>query len=160
MRKLDRVAKALLLTYAATLVVWLAAVYWYARVGRIVILGGGLLMWVSGAVTAAVIPEQAAHIAARTRYMVAAYGVMLILYRILHGLLNSIDPADWGEALGTSLPVPLTNAASGWIQMLLVILLVGMPATHTTWIVQLYMAHRGRARVVEAFDRYQRRTPG
>lgn len=133
------------------------AVAAYARVGRIVVLVMGLLMWVAGAVTAWLITEQAGHIAARTRYMIGAYGLMLLLYRVFTQLFGALTPEDWGSALGAGLPVPLGQAAAGWLYTLVLVLMVGVPVAYLAWIVQLYMVHRGRERVEEAFRRYQRR---
>lgn len=157
--RMDAVARRLLLTYLASIAVWLVAVEAYARVGRLVILGLGLLMWTTGAVTAWIIQEQGGHIAARTRYVVASYGLLLLLYRVVAQVLGGISPEDWGAALGAGLPVPLTMAASGWLYTLVLILMVGVPVGHTAWIAQLYMVHRGRQRVEEAISRYQRRAP-
>lgn len=147
----------LLLTYTLTFVMWITAVEVYARVGRLIILFMGLLMWAASAVTAYLVVDQETSIVVRGRYSILSYAAILLLYRLIQGAIYSVSPADWAIALGADVPMALGQTAMGWLHVMLILALLMVPVAYLSWTAQLYLVHRARMRADEAFARYQRR---
>lgn len=145
------------LSYLVTIILWLLAASFYVQVGRKIILVTGIAMWIVGAVSAYFIPEQDTNIAGKTKYMLLGYSILLLAYRQVIKIFSSISPDDWGAALGTHIPTAISSAGSGWLQGLLLVVLISVPSAYFYWIAQLYITHRGRGVVNEQFNRYQRR---
>lgn len=147
----------IVLSYLGTIILWLLVASLYVQVGRKIILVTGVMMWLVGAITAYFIPEQEINIAGKTKYMLAGYSIILLAYRQVIQIFSSISPEDWGTALGTHIPTAISMTGSGWLQGLLLVVLISVPSAYFYWIAQLYITHRGRGVVNEQFDRYQRR---
>lgn len=155
----DRVASVVkvFLSYAVALGVWLISINLYQKVGRTMILSLGTVMWLAGALVAYLIPDQGVKVANRTKYMIDTYAGTLIGYRLIVNAFSKISPNDWGAALGTHIPTPMSEAGAGWIEAMMVVMLVSVPVAYLSWLAQLVAANRGRGLVHEEMDRIQRR---
>lgn len=144
-------------SYVGASLAWLGAAMLYVAVGQKVILLAGVVMWVSGAITAWRIPAQEVAVAAGTKARVLVYAGTLVAYRVTLGVLAGVRPEEWSAALGVTIPTPAVSTWTGWLPTAIVLVLVLVPAAHVHWLAQLWMAHRGQGRAHEEIARLQRR---
>ncbi len=145
--------------YAAAVILWLGGSAVFQYLGHTLIIFLGLGMWVSAAVAASMVREQAVAIAQRVKWVILGWMGFLLAYRFVITRLSNISSAQMGAALGINVPQASAMAGIGWATDMLFVILIGVPIYYEWWLAQTFFAHRGRQRVESRLDEQQRRRP-
>lgn len=102
-------------------------VYFYAYLGRTILLFASLLMIVAAIISWCMVPtERPNMITALKRNLFIYLGIMLLAY-ITVTLMTSIDSSQLGISLGLNTGQTQNNAIQGWITMMVQFSMIGLP---------------------------------
>lgn len=110
-------------------------------------------MWIAGAVVSILIPEQRESTISATKWFIAGYLGMLLIYRIAIHLLTPITPDQMSASLNISGTTSGGIAISNFIQNLLLIIAATGPITFLVYLGKKFVVYKGRSTKTEAFTR-------
>lgn len=110
----------IIITYIATVVLWLYVVYIYKGFGSKWILPSVSVMWCMGAFTSFMIKEKRESTAKETKYTILGFCLLILLYRFVLQQIAPISSTQLGASLNISIPSSSGIAATGLLQQLLV----------------------------------------
>jgi len=148
----------LAIPYVVVFAGWLGVGQTFGYLGHTLIDTLGLLMWVASAGVARMVPEQAANVATKIKFVLGSWVGMMWVYRIIVHFLAGLSATQLGAALGVNMPDTSAMGTVGWFTDMLLFVMVGTPAYYLYWLFQVWHGYRGRRRITERIDEYQRRS--
>ncbi len=118
-------------------------VYFYAYLGRKIVLFAVLFMILAALISYGMVPtERPNMIVSMKRNLFIYLGVLLLAYFVLY-LLNSIDVNQFGVSLGLNAGQTQANAAAGWVTMMLQFAMIGIPFAFISYEVKRIWTYYG-----------------
>lgn len=145
--------------YVLAMVAWLGGAAIFQYLGRTMIIGLGLLMWVGAVIAASMVREQSVAIAQRVKMIMVIWIGFLLAYRYAAAAMAHLSSAQIGAALGIGIPQASAMTGMGWTADMIFIVIIGVPVYYLYWLAQTYYAYRGKMRVDTRLDEQQRRRP-
>ena len=129
--------------YLVMFVMLVATVYFYAYIGRQIVLYAVLLMIVACFISYGMVPtERPNMVISMKRNLFIYLGVLLLAYMVI-ALMNSMDANQFGVSLGLNAGQTQTNAAQGWVTMMLQFAMIGIPFAFISYEVKRIWTYYG-----------------
>lgn len=139
--------------YVFIFTAWMVLAHFTERLGAQWVIPSISLMWIIGAITAFLIPNDREETIAQTKWGILGYIGFLFIYRAAAQLIAPLTPDQMASSLGLNVPAASGATATGFLTTMLVIISVTVPIGFAVWCGQKFMHYKGSLNKHESFRR-------